>query len=65
MRHHTRRRNRYPHHWPFPVPRLPATRQQQPLGPAAPAEKPAASFAGEGELVTAPWMGLHYLTDDV
>jgi hypothetical protein len=66
MTQHTDRRMRYPHHWPFQVPRLPGTRQQQPTGPAAPAETPStAASAGDGELATAPWLGLHYRTEDV
>ena len=66
MTQHTGRRTRYPRHWPFQVRRLPATLLQQPSGPTAPAEKPsAAASAYDGELVTAPWMGLHYRTEEV
>ena len=66
MRQHTGHGTRYPGHWPLLVPRPPATLLQQPSGPAAPAEKPsAATSAYDGELVTAPWMGLHYRTEDI
>lgn len=69
MPQHTRRRVRYPHHWLVRVPRLPAIRQQpEPGAAAAEARSAAAQFpdvqdAFDGELVTAPWMGLHYRTE--
>ncbi|MFE5836089.1 hypothetical protein [Arthrobacter sp. NPDC056493] len=80
MTQHTSHRIRYPHHWPLQVPRLAATRPQEPQAATqafvAEAQFAGAQFAGaqsaeaqsakpqhDGELVTAPWMGLHYLTE--
>ncbi|MFE4835467.1 hypothetical protein ACFRAU_12390 [Arthrobacter sp. NPDC056691] len=65
MTQHTSHRIRYPHHWPLQVPRLPATRPQEPQATtqAFVAEAQSAKPQHDGELVTAPWMGLHYLTE--
>ncbi|MDQ0619094.1 hypothetical protein [Arthrobacter globiformis] len=67
MTQHTSRRIRYPHHWPVQIPQLPATRQQHPQAAATAEVLPAATESLDtqdafgGELVTAPWMGLHYV----
>lgn len=71
MTQHTSHRIRHPHHWPLQVPRLPATRPQEPQAAtqafAAGAQYSDAQDAYDGGLVgklaTAPWMGLHYLTE--
>lgn len=63
---HPDRQMKYPHHWSvIHVSDLAAIRHQQPQPvSAATAEKPPeAQSAADGELVTSPWMGLHYLDE--
>ena len=69
MTQYTSRRTGYPHHGPLQVPTLPPTRQQQPQAAAtnqalaATAQSPHEEAAYDGELVTAPWLGLHYAAE--
>jgi hypothetical protein len=65
MPRHTIRRIEYPSHWPVHVSGMPGA--WQPLaqpGAAATGQTPAPTHpANDGELMSSPWIGLHYVSE--
>jgi hypothetical protein len=63
-----RRHSHYPHHWPVHVAGMQALEWKGPGVCPAPAsasgEPPSAAQRSDGELTAAPWLGLHYETDN-